>query len=329
MVLFKKALFFSLLLLLFSPPAYSDVVDRVVAIVNDDVITMSEVNEEGKALFQKVAENVPADKLPEALQEVRQNIIDKLIEKKILIQEAEKENISVSDEEVDMAFTRILETNNLTPAQFREKLAEIGLTEEQYKENLRIQVLSSKLVNLEIRSKVIIPEDMIIDYYDTHYTERISEGGYYILQIGIGWNEAAGEEEDVPSSREEAREKAEHVRELAVAGGDFKELARTYSTLPSAADGGDLGVLKEDDMPDEMLEIIAETGTGEVTPLIATPAGYQFFKILSSNEGQIVTKVPYESVKDDIYETLYQQEMEGRYEKWLQEMKSKAYIKIL
>lgn len=328
MELFKKALLFSLLLLILSPPAYCDVVDRVVAIVNDDVITMSEVNEEGKALLQRVAENVPADKLSEALKEVRQNIIEKLIEKKILIQETEKANISVSGEEVDMAYTRILETNNLTPEQFREKLTDIGLTEEKYKENLRIQVLSSKLVNLEIRSKVIIPEEMVIDYYDTHYTERINDGGYYILQIGIGWNETAAED-DMPSSREEARKKAEHVRDLAVAGRDFRELARAYSTLPSAADGGDLGVLEEDDMPDEMLEIIAETEAGKVTPIIETAAGYQFFKILSSNEGQIITKVPYESVKDDIYETLYQQEMEGRYEKWLQEMKSKAYIKIL
>lgn len=328
-MVFNKISLFSLLFFLLLSPAYGDVVDRAVAVVNDEVITMSEVNEEGKALLQRVAENVPAEQLPEALKQVREDIINKLIEKKILIQEAEKAQISVSDEEVDMAFSRILETNNLTPEQFRGKLSELGLTEKQYKENLRTQVLSSKLVNLEIRSKVIIPEDMVIDYYDTHYTERISEGGYYILQIGIGWDEGAAENAEIPSNREEALVKAERIRSLAMQGRDFRELARAYSTLPSAVDGGDLGVLKENDMPEEMLEIISTTKTGEITPIIETPAGYQFFKILSSQEGQIVTKVPYESVKDDIYETLYQQEMEGRYEKWLEETKKKAFIKIL
>ena len=82
-------------------------------------------------------------------------------------------------------------------------------------------------------------------------------------------------------------------------------------------------------MSSSMLETITRTKAGEISPIIETSSAYQFFKVLSSQDGQIITKVSYESVKDEIYETLYQQEMEDRYEIWLKEMKSKAYIKIL
>jgi peptidyl-prolyl cis-trans isomerase SurA len=329
MILLKRVLAafaFSLLLMTFS---HADVVDRVVAIVNDDVITLSEVNEEGKALLQRVAETVPPSELTEALKQVRQKIIEKLIEKKIMLQEAEKAQVSVSDEDVKMAYQRIIEQNNMTPELFRKQLAAVGMDETQYMKNLHSQVLSSKLVNLEIRSKVIIPEDRIIDYYDTHYTERVGEGGYYILQIGITWDDKAPEESGIPTSREAASQKAEQIRNLAVEGKDFKELARKHSNLPSSVDGGDIGIVKAEDMSTGMLETITKTKAGGISPIIETSSGYQFFKVLSSQEGQIITKVSYESVKDEIFETLYQQEMETRYTNWLKQMKSKAYIKIL
>jgi peptidyl-prolyl cis-trans isomerase SurA len=323
MKLFSALLALPLYLLL-AGSALADMVDRVVAIVNDEVITLSEVNEEGKPLLRRVAETVPAAELEEALQQARRTVIEKLIEKKIMLQEAAKAKISVSDDEVQMTFDRILEKNKTSIEQFRKEMAKLGMTEAQYRENLREQVLSSKLVNTEIRSKVIIPEDKIIDYYDTHYTERVEEGGYYLFQIGIalsGDKTAAG--------KEASRNKAEEIRKLAMAGQDFKELARQHSDLPSAADGGDIGVLRKDDMPVAMFEAIAKTEPGQVTEIIETDSGYQFFKVLSGQEGQIITKVPYESVKDEIYETLYQQEMEGRFAEWLKSRKSQAYIKIL
>ena len=233
MKLFSPLLALSLYLVL-AGSALADVVDRVVAIVNDEVITLSEVNEEGKPLLQRVAENVPASELEEALQEARRTIIEKMIEKKIMLQEAAKAKISVSDDEVQMALDRILEKNRTTVEKFREEIAKLGMTEAQYRENLKEQVLSSKLVNLEIRSKVIIPEEKIIDYYDTHYTDRLEEGGYYLLQIGISLQGEETAAADKIARKQEAKKKIEEVRGLALTGQDFKTLARKYSDLPSA-----------------------------------------------------------------------------------------------
>ncbi len=326
MKLIYQGLIIFILFLSVTQMSYGDVVDRVVAIVNDDVITLSEVNEEGKPLFQRVAEQAPASELSEALKQVRKTVVEKLIEKKIMLQEARKANISVSEEEIDKALEHIMSRNKTTKKQFQAQLASMGMTEEQYRKNLESQVLSSKLVNFEVRSKVIIPEDKIIDYYDTHYTERVGEGGFYILQIGFTWDNTAS---DSDALKTEAGNKAERIRSLAVADQDFRELARQYSNLPSASDGGDIGVVKRDDMSPAMLETISNTTPGKISGIIETSSGFQFFKVLSSQEGQIITKVPYESVKEEIYDALYQQEIQARFEDWLKRMKSSSYIKIL
>lgn len=318
-----------LIFLFLAQLSYADIVDRVVAQVNNDVITLSEVNLEGKALLQRVMDTVSPQERDEALQQVRKKIIDKLIEKKLMEQEAEKANISVSDAEVELAFNRILEMNNLTPESFREQLAAMGMDEALYMEDLKVQVLSSKLVNQEIRSKVIIPEEKIIDYYDTHYTKRMKGGGFYLLQIGINWDDTKEEGSGIPTTKEAARQKAEKIRGLAMNGGDFEELAKQNSNLPSAPDGGDIGILKGDDMSTKMYEVISQTEKDSVTPIIETSSGFQFFKVLANKQGEIVTRAPYAAVKEKIHEILYKEAMEERYNQWLEQVKSRAFIKIL
>ncbi len=318
---------FCLLLLYSAAPLSAEVVDCCVAAVNDDVITLSEVNEAGKPLFKRVAEQTPPGKLSETLQQARKTVIEKLIDKKLLLQEAKRYKITVSDEEVDKALQRILSRNHTTSQQFHKQLAAMGLNEQQYREDLKDQILSSKLVNVAVRSKVIIPEEKIIDYYDMHYTEQVGDGGYYILQIGISWD---GDKDGaaLKKAKEAARKKALRVRSLAVAGQDFKKLAHEYSDLPSAVDGGDIGVFQAEEMAESMRKAVTALKPGEISPIVETPSGYQIFKLLSSQEGQIITKVPYEDVKDEIREILYRQEMQKLYKNWMKELRAQSYIRV-
>ncbi len=116
---------------------------------------------------------------------------------------------------------------------------------------------------------------------------------------------------------------------LAQHGGNFKELARQYSDLPSAKDGGDIGIFQVKEMAPFMRNAIIGLKPGQISKIVETPSGYQFFSILSSQEGQIITKVPYESVKEEIREKLYQQEMQLLYKNWIEGIRDKAYLKIL
>ena len=327
----SRIFFLPIFLFFLTLPAITlaNVVDRSVAIVNDDTITLSEVNELGKSFFQKISEETPANQLPEVLQQARKTVIDKLIDKKLLLQQAKKLNIRVSDEDVENALKNLIANNKSTMEQFRKEVGAIGMSEKQYREDLRDQILSSKLINYEIRSKVVIAEDKIKDYYDNiQYTETKGEAGYYILQIGCSW-ETKDRDVAAKPTQAEARAKAERVRNLAMKDDDFKALAKQYSDLPSAADGGDLGVFQKHEMAAYMRDAVVNLKTGEISQIVETEKGYQFFKLLPNHEGKTTAKAPYESVKEEIREKLYQQAMELRYKDWLKAIRDKAYIKIL
>ncbi len=331
----KQHLIFSLFLclpalVLVGTPVDAEVVDRVVAEVNNEVITLSEVEEEGQGIFKKIALEVPAQDRLSAVEQVRKNILRSLIDKKLIEQEAAKQSITVTDKEVDESFEQVLKANRLSRDELLRQLDENGINEAAYRDNLKSQLYQSKLVNRDVRSKIVVTEEDILDYYDTSYTKHIPEGGYYLLQIGIDWGETESEDQDpavVEERKQSARQRAERVHKLALSGSDFKELARKFSDLPSAAEGGDIGVFEEEEMASYMRNAVTSLAPGEVSSIVETPVGYQFFKLLSSKEGGIVMQSPYAEVKEEIREKLYQQELRKEFDAWITDIRERAYIK--
>jgi len=306
------------ILLLASWAGAAEVLDSCAAVVNQDVITVSEVEEAVKPVFERIAaETPPGRRRDEAMLQARRAVLERLIEKHLLLQQAEQMRITVSDADVEQARRRILERGGMSEADFQTELGKMGLTERQYRDNLREQILSSQLVGYAVRSKVVVPEEKIRDYYEKQYTAKAA--GYHLLQIGFGISGEGG------SSA--ARQKAESVRQRALAGENFQELARRHSELPSAADGGDIGVFKADEMAPHMREAVASLQPGGISPVVETPDGLMLFKLLAA--GQDAVKAPYESVRQEIHELLQQQELEARYKTWIEEIRSGAYIRIL
>ncbi len=318
------------LFLLLAAPTWAEVVDRVVAEVNNDVITLSEVEEAGKNIFKRIALEVPAEDRLEAIEQVRADILTNLIDKTLIQQEAEKQGIVVTDEEVDQAFDQVSTSNNLSAEEFLRQLEENGIDEAQYRDNLKTQIYQTKLLNRDVRSKIVITEEAILDYYDTTYTKHIPEGGYYLLQIGIDWGETEGADLD-PAELEErkqaARQRADRVHKRAVSGNDFRELARKFSDLPSAAEGGDIGVFEENEMASYMRNAVTSLQPGEVSRIIETPVGFQFFKLLSSKEGGIVMQAPYGEVKEEIRERMYSEALKTEFKAWIKDIRENAYIR--
>ena len=320
-----------LALVLLASPIQAEVVDRVVAEVNDDLITLSEIEDAARGMLKRVALEVPAQDRLEAINQVRQEVLQNLIDKKLIEQEAEKQQIVVSEAEVDEAFEQVLRANNISRQDLLEELKQNGLDEATYRNNLRTQIYQTQLVNRDVRSKIVITEEVILDYYDTRYTKHIKEGSYYLLQIGIGWGETEGLEQDPSASDEQkqaAFQKAERVHKLARSGQDFGELARKFSDLPSASEGGDIGVFEEEEMASYMRNAVTSLNPGEVSPIIETPVGYQFFKLLSSKEGGIVMQTPYDSVKEDIREQLYREALQKDFKNWIDDIRQRAYIRV-
>ena len=130
-------------------------------------------------------------------------------------------------------------------------------------------------------------------------------------------------------TKEAAEENAKEIRARVLDGESFMELAKAFSNLPSARDGGDIGLFEKDEMAAYMKDVILAMHPGEISPIVETGNAYQFFKLLSVNEGDIVVKAPYESVREEIRDVLYRQKMEEQYNLWVKSLREEAYIKIL
>jgi peptidyl-prolyl cis-trans isomerase SurA len=307
-------------------PAHgADYVDRVVAVVNDDVITLSEVEKAGSNFFARIRAQSSGNELEMALEKGRKEVLNSLIDKMIVNQKAEELSITVEESEIDSSIAQILARNNATLQDFRNEMAKMNISEQDYRNDLRDQILQSKLIGFQVRSRIVILEDDIKEFYQNEYTQEKGESGYNILQMGFNWNN----DKQGASTKEEARKTAEEIRARVMAGESFSELAKTYSNLPSAADGGAIGLLKKDEMAAYMRETVLAMKPGEISPIVDTGNAFQFFKLLSVRDGDMVIKAPYESVKGEIRDMLYRQEMEELYAEWVKSLREQAYIEII
>ncbi|WP_163340177.1 peptidylprolyl isomerase [Desulfopila sp. IMCC35008] len=302
----------------------AEMVDRIVAVVNDDIITLSELDEEAEGIYQRIAASVPSEQLQNELMKAREQILDTLIDKRLIAQKAEEQKLSVSDAEVEQALQDVLSRTGMTMQDLVGKLHESGVTEEVYRSTLKSQLLQNKLISNDVQRKIIVTDEMMLDYYDLNYTSKVDEGSYYLLQMGFNWSSA--DKKDVPGAKEDARKRAQRVHKLATSGQDFRTLARKFSDLPSAVDGGDLGTFLPGDMAEYMKHAVIGLKTGEVSEIVETRSGYQFFKLLSMGDGEIMMKAPFESVKDEIKRILFDKQMKEAYTIWVTELKQNAYI---
>jgi peptidyl-prolyl cis-trans isomerase SurA len=313
----------SCFLVLFVPSFLNaEIIDRVVAVVNDEIITLSEFNEESRDTLQRITDQAPPNELAGALQNARQEILSRMIDRKITVQKAEAMNISANDAEIDATLETILARNKATKEDLRKELAARGITEAAYRASLREQILFSKLVSYEVNSKIVITEEKAREYYDTRFMRELPANGYYLLQIGLG---VGGSQ----AGKDEVQKKAVEIREAAINGQSFNQLAAAYSDLPSAVDGGDIGVIKENEMAPDMLQAVAALEPGDISPVMETYSGFIFFKLLGANRDGTVTRAPFDSVKEEIFARLQNEEQEKMYSNWVKELREKAYIKEL
>ncbi|NPA14969.1 MAG: hypothetical protein GXO44_00295 [Deferribacteres bacterium] len=285
-------------LLIFSATAGGVIIEKIVAVVNGEPITLTELQE--RAIFIK---NATGKDLP--LKEVlRQVILEEL-----QLQEAKKLGLDVDPDVVNSYIENFKKENGMTDEDFKKFLEERGITEKAYREEIRRKILINKLMNYEIKLRVAVPEEEVREYYEKHKEEfRLPEGAE-VWMIFI--------------PREEGKELAENIYAKILAGESFEELARRYSKGPHAEDGGRLGIVKKGDLVKEIDEFVFNTD--KPLGFIERPEGYYIVKVKRYKERYI----PFEQVKDKIKAKLLQEKFEKRYKSWLNELFEKATIKIL
>jgi peptidyl-prolyl cis-trans isomerase SurA len=298
----------------------SKIVNTIAAIVNDEVVTLYDVNLEAQPIIREAEKKSPLTN--ETRSQIRRAALERLIEKKLVDQKIRELNIKVTDEEIRQAIDDVKKQNNMASQDVLvSALATQGLTFEQYRSQLKEQIEKLKLVSMEVRAKIQVGESETREYYEANRAKYSEDESFRARHIFFRTNEKAPAE-DIKRTMNTAL----MVLAEAKSGKDFAELAKSYSEDPAARkDGGALGTFKKGDMMPELESAILAMKPGEVSELVYTTSGFHIVKLEERTSGKMK---PFESVKAEIEETLYRKKSEDRFNLWAKELRTKASIEM-
>ncbi len=327
--LFKHAVGFATVAFLFCGVVFlivpraggAEIVDRIVAVVNDDIISMFEMNQTVKPFTERLKTlDYPAEKEKKLLLKIREDVLNRLIDEKLADQEIKRVRINVSEKEVDNAIERFKETNDLTDEGLKEALKRDGISMVEYRKHIRDQILRGKLVNREVQSKIVITKADIETYYKQHPEDYAGKKKFRLRHIIMRVPSGADKDD-----RLSVQKKMETVQKELKAGHPFEKMAKIYSEI-SGETGGVLGLFELDDLSLQVKEAITGIKPGEFTDILETVHGYQIFfleEIINSGGKQI------EEVSSEIESKLHEEIVNNKYQSWLKDLRKRSHIKIM
>lgn len=289
----------------------AEIVDRIVAVVNDDIILLSELNQE----FQPYADRIrksgySPSKEREMIEKVRTDILKRLIDQVLTDQEIERTRILVSEKEVDQAFERFKAANNLTDETLERALAEQGRTLESYRLRIKEQILRTRLVNREVKSKIVITKADIRAYYDAHADRYAGAMKYHLRNLMMRISPDTTE-----SEKRVVEKRMNDILTKLKAGQTFDK---------SGTIGTDLGWIESSKLSPQLRTALNAMTPGEFTPVLDTDQGFQIFFV------QDITTIPGKSFEDasgEIETELYDEVVNGKFESWLDNLRGRSHIK--
>ena len=294
------------------------VLDRVVAVVNDEALTLSEIQEEGQPVVRKIFQDFVGPERERRLEDAQKRLLDDLIDRRLIYQVAKREGMLPSEAEVNGAIEELKRNNKVTDdAQFRAMLRAEGLTLEQVRRTVGERLAIGRLLARQIRSAIIINEDEMVKYYQANQEkfQRVpqAEIRHILFPVPPGADEAV-----VRARAEEARAKIE-------AGADFAKIGEQYSP-PSGASGDEVMTVHRGELAPEIEAPAFSLPAGGVSPLIRTESGYHLIKV---ERVQTESVAPYAEARDSIRDKLFQEKFEAKRKEWLAGVRSRAFIQVL
>jgi peptidyl-prolyl cis-trans isomerase SurA len=316
----RGLLAFALIGTMASPCLAAETCNRVVAIVNNQVITLYELNNRIKEMTGHSAEDLKARNESQFL-DLRRRILQVLVDERITEEKTKELGIKINDRQVDAAIEKIKRDNQVTQEDLVARLEKEGLTFAKYRQRIKSEIERSELIEYEVKSKILISDQDIARYYNEHKSTYFSGDKVHLASIFL-----LRKNPKDPGEREELSKKGEEILAKLKAGEDFGELARRFSQGPGADEGGDLGVFRWDQLDSEAQKILEAVPEGGFSDLIFRDNGIQIIKLLQRQGGK---RRPLEEVKDAIYDVLYREEVNKRYETWLKGLRESSYTKII
>jgi peptidyl-prolyl cis-trans isomerase SurA len=299
--------------------ARARVVEKIAALVGDDIILQSEVEERAAPLLAEIASIAnPAEREVRA-SAIRREVLERLVQDQLLAQQATELKLTVSGDEIDRAIAQIKRDYGLNDAQLRDELSKQGLTMSAYRINTKKEILKYRVLNIAVGSKINVGDSEVQSYYDRHMKSANVQVRASHIFIAIP--------EDADNATVLEREKlARSLLARVQKGEDFAKLAREYSEDSGTRnEGGDLGFIGRDILPKPLEELLFSMREGEVRGPVRADRGFHVIKLVAKRTKEAK---PFTEVQDEIRVRLRQREMERQTKIYLGELRKKILVDI-
>jgi peptidyl-prolyl cis-trans isomerase SurA len=290
--------------------------DRVVAVVNKEVITWSELY---KMMEQEATEKIKSmaeEEKRKIFKESEGMFLERLIDLRLQLQEAKRLEFEITPEEVEVAIENIKKKYSMSDSALEEYLAKEGMSVEEYKKRLSDQLLLTQLINRQVRNKVVVSDQEVKDLMSANSEKYGIGDGYKIRQIF--WKIPKDETE-----RTRIEEKSSAVIQKLDMGEDFSALAREYSEDPSAKSGGDLGFIRKGILAKEFIDVLENMKEGDYSFPFWTAKGLHIIKLEEKLSIDDMTEM-----KETIRKQLTEEQFLEKYNNWLKGLREKARIEV-
>lgn len=296
--------------------------DTIIAIINNEVITSKDLQEYLKAIYLQISSEGRSDsEIKDTLSFYEENGLEKLIENKLILGEANNKEIIVREKAIDEKLAEIKKQYS-SEQEFLKEIVKEGFTVTDLKKKITDQIKIKFLIEAEVKSKVFVNPQDVTDYYNTHRDEFNKPDGLHLESIFIPYQSQTMSEVKKSSAAElekTAVKKANEALALMKKGEEFSSAAKKFSQLPN------LGIVHRGQMLPAIEEAVFHLKEGEISEPLKTDAGIYIFKVKKQLPPEVIS---FEEVKAQVYNMLTHQKFQKRFADWLEELKKKAYIEI-
>jgi peptidyl-prolyl cis-trans isomerase SurA len=253
------------------PPRKVIVLDRIVAVVNNEVITRGELEEQTRiAMLQLKQQGTP----PPAREALERQILERLISNRVQLQLARETGLRVDDGELDRALQRIASDNKLSLEQMRLALEKDGIPFSRFREDVRDQIILARLREREVDSRIVVTDSEVDNFISTQQAQAGREDEYNLSHILVTVPENAS-----PEQIQSRRARAEQALEQIKSGADFRQVAASFSDAPDALQGGAMGWREAARLPALFLDAVKTMAVGSVSPLLRSANGFHILRL--------------------------------------------------
>lgn len=292
------------------------VVEAIVAIVNDDIITLTDFKKQHDLLYQQIRSQIQGEEFEEQFEIARNELLEVMVTSLLLLQKAKELGVDAT-EQLNMYIDNLKQENGFSDAQLMAAFQAQGVDFEQWKVETKERFLRDAVVYAEVGRSVVIDDAEIFTYYRQHPEEFTQPPEFRIKGIFVSGENRSGEESE---------QLKQEIEGKLTGGEDFAELASEYSEGPEKENQGDMGSYQEGQMLSDFEKEVKILEVGGTTPWIPIQTGWYKLRLEEKKDSHLL---PFDEVRDQVQQKIYAERNAVEMEKYLKALKAKSFIKIL